>query len=82
MFRYPFFVCGCQMVVQRTPADDQKLLYVLSKFGYDFVTLPRLFGRDRDGVVCYLTREAWEANKFCQRFKHHLPDAIPLDEVA
>ena len=82
MYRYPFFVCGCQMVVQRTPADSKGLLYVLAKFGYEFSLVPRLFGRERDGMVCTLTREAWEANKFCQRFKHHLPDALPIHEAA
>lgn len=77
MYRYPFFVCGCQMVVQRTPADNAKLIYTLFRFGYEFELIPRLFGRDRDCMVCRLTREAWEANKICQRFKHHLPDALP-----
>ena len=70
------------MVVQRTPADNEALLYVLSRFGYDFVPFTRMFGRDRDGVICRLTREAWESNKFCQRLKHHLPDALPIHEAA
>jgi len=72
MFQYPFHECGCQMVVQRTPRDDEKLLGVLAKYGYDFVHVPRLFGRDRDGVICLLTAEAWASNKFNRRFGHHL----------
>ena len=67
------------MVVQRTPADDERLLYVLSRYGYAFCPVPRLFGRNRDGVVCCLTREAWEANKFNQRLNHHLE---PISEAA
>ena len=82
MYRYPFHVCGCQMVVQLTPADNESLLYMLHRFGYELIKLPRMYGRDRDGVACHLTREAWEANKFCQRFKHHLPDALPIHEAA
>lgn len=67
MFEYPFLGCNCQMVVQRTPADDERLLGVLARYGYTFIPFPRLFGRDRDGVICHLTREAWESNKFNQR---------------
>jgi RimJ/RimL family protein N-acetyltransferase len=75
MFQYPFHYLGCQMVVQRTPADDERLLYVLSRYGYDFIPFPRLFGRDRNGVICRLTREAWASNRFNKKFQHHLePD--------
>ena len=83
MYRYPFQVCGCQMVVQRTPADDERLLYMLLRYDYDLIPIPRMFGRDRDGVVCCLTREAWEANRFNKRLRHHLPDAVsPIYEAA
>jgi hypothetical protein len=69
MFGYPFIDCDCQMVVQRTPADNELLLGVLARYGYDFIKVPRLFGRDRDGVLCLLTREAWEDNKFNRRYR-------------
>jgi RimJ/RimL family protein N-acetyltransferase len=72
LYRYPFGVCGCQMVVQRTPADDERLLAILARYNYAFIKVPRLFGRQRDGVLCLLTREAWEANRFNQRYGHHL----------
>ena len=81
MFQYPFLQLGCQMVVQRTPADDERLLGVLARFNYSFVRVPRLFGRDRDGMVCLLTREAWEANKFNRRLRHHIAED-PLEEAA
>jgi len=76
MYQYPFFVCGCQMVAQRTPADDERLLYALARYDYAFSKVPRLFGRDRDGVVCTLTREAWENNRFNKRFRHHIPEQL------
>jgi hypothetical protein len=79
MFTYPFHLCDCQMVVQRTPADDTALLYTLSRYGYAFITVPRLFGRERDGVICCLTREAWETNRFNQRLRHHVE---PAEEAA
>ena len=64
MYQYPFYQCGCQMVVQRTPADDVRLLGILAAYGFAFIDMPRLFGHERDGVICYLTREAWESNRF------------------
>jgi hypothetical protein len=72
MYQYPFLQCHCQMVVQRTPADDERLLGMLAAYGYSFVTVPRLFGRERDGVICSLTYEDWINNRFNKRLKHHL----------
>jgi|SRR5262245_14803211 len=81
MYRYPFLEVGVQMIVQRTPADDERLLRQLAVYGYMFVRVPRMFGRDRDGVLCLLTREAWEGNRFNKRFKHHLDD-VEAQEAA
>jgi hypothetical protein len=33
MDHYPFLHCGCQMVVQRTPADNERLLGILARGG-------------------------------------------------
>jgi RimJ/RimL family protein N-acetyltransferase len=74
MFEYPFIACDCQMVVQQTPADNERLLGVLARYNYSFIPVPRMFGRDRDGVLCLLTREAWESNKFNRR-----KDLVPVD---
>ena len=79
MYHYPFNVCRCQMVIQRTAAEDERLLYMLLRYDYTLHKIPRLFGRDKDGVLCCLTREAWEANRFNKRFKHHEPQ---LSEAA
>ena len=67
MYRYAFEGIGCQMVVQRTPADNERLLRQLAVGGYNFYLVPRLFGRDRDCVICTLTKEAWETSKFIRR---------------
>ena len=80
MFQYPFHYLDCQMVAQRVLADDVRQQFMLSRFGYTFIDFPRMFGRHRDGVICHLTREAWEANKFNARLKHHLTE--PLQEAA
>lgn len=67
MYGFPFRQLECQMVVQRTPADNERLLRQLAVGGYNFYLIPRLLGRDRDCVVCTLTREAWLASKFIRR---------------
>jgi len=82
MYQYPFHVCNCQMVVQRTPASDERLLRQLAAYDYMFVKVPRMFGRGKDGVLCLLTVEAWAANRFNKRFKHHLTDDALLEEAA
>jgi hypothetical protein len=72
MYQYPFHVCNCQMIAQRLPADDERQQRMLAAYGYMLIRVPRLFGRDRDGVLALLTAEDWAANKFNRRFGHHL----------
>ena len=67
MFGYPFRQIGCQMVFQRIKADDVYQMDQMERFNYMFVTVPRMFGRDTDGVLCLLTYEDWINNKFNKR---------------
>jgi RimJ/RimL family protein N-acetyltransferase len=76
MHQYPFHQCGCQMVAMRIPADNERLLRQLAVYGYNFVLFPRLFGRERDGVIATLTSEDWAANRFNKRFNHHIDDRL------
>jgi RimJ/RimL family protein N-acetyltransferase len=80
MYQYPFHQLGCQMIAQRTPADNERLLRILAAYGYMFVKVPRMFGRTRDGVLCLLTEEAWAKNKFNKRLHHDI--AAPFEEAA
>ena len=73
-YQYPFLGLRCQMVVQRTPSDNEYLLEILAKLNYAFIRFPRMMGRDRDGTICYLTYEAWCDGKICRRYKHHIAD--------
>ena len=66
LYAYPFLELRCQMVVMRVPADNEYLLGILARYGYVFYRIARLFGSDRDGVVCTLTYEDWIDNKFNQ----------------
>ena len=40
-----------------------------------FVHVPRMFGRERDGVLALLTREAWQKSKFIRRPELRLEEA-------
>jgi RimJ/RimL family protein N-acetyltransferase len=77
MHAYPFVVCNCQMVVQRIPADNERLFGILARLSYMLIKVPRLFGRERDGVLALLTVEDWRGN-------HHFHDRTPrsLSEAA
>jgi hypothetical protein len=68
MFEYPFVECGCQMVVMRVPTANERLLRQLAAYQFSFTLLPRLFGRDADGVICTLTDDVWLENRFSRRF--------------
>jgi len=67
MFGYPFLELHCQMVVMRVQAENVRLLRQLAAYGFNFVEIPRMYGRDRHGVICTLTDEAWAENKFNRR---------------
>jgi hypothetical protein len=61
---YPFEQIGAQMMLGLASTDDQRLLRQLAALGYMFVLVPRLLGRDLDGVLCLFTREAYDQCKF------------------
>ena len=81
MYTYPFHQLGVQMIWQLTPAEDVRLLRQLAAYDYSFIKLPRMFGREHDGVLCLLTYEDWANNRFNKRFRHHLRN-VPLEEAA
>jgi len=64
MYGYVFDHCGCQLAISCVPAGDERVLRQLAAGGYSFVRVPRLYGRERDAVLCMLTEEDWRANKF------------------
>ena len=78
-YQYPFLQLGCQMVFQRNSARDERLLGMLAAYDYTLIRVPRMLGRDHDGVIATLTYEDWCNNRFNKRLKHHLPPE-QLDE--
>jgi RimJ/RimL family protein N-acetyltransferase len=82
MFQYPFVQCGCQMVIMKVQIENERLLSQLVRLGFELIRLPRIYGRDHDGVFCYLTYEAWMQNAICQRYKHHVIQTKRAEEAA
>jgi hypothetical protein len=67
MFEYPFRQVGCQMAVMRVSERDTSLLRILTAYGFDHVTIPRMRGRDEGERLFWLTDDAWKANKFTRK---------------
>lgn len=72
MFSYVFDQLGCQMVVQRASVrnvqeNGRGLPRLFKAYGFTAIDIPRLYGRDEDGVLYCLTDDAWRANGFHKR---------------
>jgi RimJ/RimL family protein N-acetyltransferase len=72
MFSYAFGVCSVQQIMMRTPIENERVLRQLAAYGFEFIKIPRMFGRDRDGMLCLLTDDEWAHNKFNKRYKLNL----------
>jgi RimJ/RimL family protein N-acetyltransferase len=82
MHRFPFLQCGCQMLFAKVLADNERMLRQFAAMNYGFIRLPRIFGRDRDGVLCCLTYEDWLESFLCRRYKHHIVSDNQIEEAA
>jgi RimJ/RimL family protein N-acetyltransferase len=69
-FSYVFDQLGCQLAVARTPAGLKNAVRIIRAYGFEQVTVPRLFGRSMDGIISALTAEAWRANGFHKEHIH------------
>jgi RimJ/RimL family protein N-acetyltransferase len=72
MFEYPFLQIGCQMVVQRIEASDERQQRMMAAFDYMLIRVPRMMGRDKDGILCLLTYEDWLGNRFNRRLREQM----------
>jgi hypothetical protein len=71
MYGYPFEQCRAQMLAHTVREDNTRLLRQLSAIGCMFVTIPRLYGRNENGVICLLTDDAWASNKVLKRCRQN-----------
>lgn len=63
IFNYP--LSFCQMVwMQTDPENPARAIW--GKLGAQEYQIDRLFGRDRDGVICTLTDVAWAKTKYAR----------------
>lgn len=64
MFAYPFEQLDCQIVVMRVSPENRHLHRILTAYGFDCYTIPRLRGRHEDELIFTLTDDAWRNNGF------------------
>lgn len=63
MFAIPFDQWGCQMVVLRVAEDNERMVRIAQKFGFDGHLIPRLGGRDKGVWIFTLTDDAWRQHR-------------------
>jgi hypothetical protein len=81
MYAYPFVDAGVQMVSHLVPADALHSQRQLAVLGCKLIDIPRIFGRERDGMLALLTREVWESSKFHRRCARSAPP-VAQEEAA
>jgi hypothetical protein len=64
MYDYPFLVCKCQMLIQYNSARNVHLNEQLRRGGFCEYHIPRLKGRNEDGIMLTLTDDQWAASPF------------------
>ena len=67
VFEYVFINCGCQMIYSRLRADNEHWLSQLARLNFNFTLIPRMFGREEDGVIATLTDDQWLDSKLARR---------------
>lgn len=67
MFEYPFIECSCQMLVARVRVEAERTLAILARMNFNLMYVPRMYGRDEDGVLCTLTDDQWLDSRVAKR---------------
>jgi RimJ/RimL family protein N-acetyltransferase len=64
IFRYPFVTVGCQLALMRVAAQNKRLTRQLDRLALRRHEIPRLYGRDEDGVIYSMTDNDWSNWRF------------------
>ncbi len=64
LFSYAFNTINCQMIQTRNSVSNVRLHRQLSKYGFTRFDVPRLFGRNEDGVFWTLTDTDWKQSRY------------------
>lgn len=70
MFGYAFDGAGVQMLITRNSGSNTRLHRQLAAYGFERFDIPRMFGRNDDGVFWTLTEEAFRAGRFHAQQAH------------
>lgn len=69
IMEYPFGQLDCQMITAQTSVDNTRTRKLWRRLGAREFVIPRLLGREKDGAVLTLTKEAWKASKYYGKTK-------------
>lgn len=75
LFAYPFGQCGCQMVMAYSAADNVEAARMWRLCGASEWHIPRLMGRETDGIAFTLTDDAWYNSKVNANVQTRRPEA-------
>lgn len=64
MFRAPFDILKCQMVVLRVSERNKTMVRIAKSFGFSEVFIPRLRGRDEGEFIFTFTDDQWRASPY------------------
>lgn len=67
MRKYCIDQLGCQLVTAKTKATNTHIRKMLTAYGFEEFVIPRLFGRDEDGVIFTITSEKVEQSEIGRR---------------
>lgn len=63
IFGYVFDILECQMAYARHRKTNTAAIRLWGGLGAEQVLIPRMYGRDQDGVIATLTDDAWRMSR-------------------
>lgn len=67
MFEYVFIGSECQMLFTRVRASNEHLLSQMARLNFNLTLIPRMYGREEDGVIGTLTDDQWLDSRLARR---------------
>jgi RimJ/RimL family protein N-acetyltransferase len=65
---FAFNKLDCQAMIMRSPAENTRVMRILTGLGFDHVLLPRLRGRNSDERFFILTDDNWNSSRLAKHF--------------
>lgn len=64
MFKLPFELLGCQLVVLRVSERNTNMVRIARSFGFNETHIPRLRGRDEGEFIFTLSDDQWKESRY------------------